>query len=88
MKLTKSILLAVTTFGLVSPSIASAADTRSASSLPQSPSYAAAPQLSRTSAPAQQASEFAPIFFFLFFLAAAAGAYGIYKAVKHDSPSG
>jgi hypothetical protein len=87
MNLRKSILLAVTTFGLVTPTIAQAANTRSASSIPNTQSVAA-PMLSRTSAPADQASEFAPILFFLFFVVAAAGSYGIYKAIKHQSPGG
>lgn len=89
-KLSKTVLLGLSTVALALSSTAQAAATRSSSSLPRSYSAAAPKSLARTAAPSESAesSVFGGPLFLIALIGGAAAIFGFIKAVQNDSPGG
>jgi hypothetical protein len=89
-KLSKTVLLGLSTVAMALSSTAQAASTRSSSSLPRAYSAAAPKSLTRTSAPAETAesSVFGGPIFLIALFGSAAAIFGIIKAAQNDSPGG
>jgi len=89
-KLSKTVLLGLSTVALALSSTAQAASTRSSASLPRAYSAAAPKMLTRTTAPeaGAESSVFGGPLFIIALFGSAAAIFGIIKAIQNDSPGG